>query len=1032
MKKIKDTCTLRKGATEIKASHQIESLSDLHNPAFDPFEFLRKTHFTEGMQKLLSEGFACFAGKSRTCVFHLQQAMGGGKTHLMLGFASLARDKKLRESFCSEIGNFNDFDEVLCADFNGRNEPEHFFWGEIALQLGRAEQFSKYWKNGPLAPDEDAWIKLLTGDQPILILFDELPPYFESLSNQKSGTGTQASVAQRAFSNLLTASAKCRKVCIVVSDLTANYKTGTEHISKALDALGDAIDEVNKYQTSITPVDLTEGEIYEILRKRLFHTLPNHVEIEKVASEYASALREAVRAKLLPKGAESIATEIAKSYPFHPSLKHLIALFKENREFRQTRGLMEFISYLLKSVWEGQEEQIYLIGAQHFDLSISDVRYDLQHISGMADVIAKDLWDTGQNAHAQILNRKIDSTTASQVGNILLIASLSTAINARKGVTREELMEYLITPGRVLGAFAQSLEALEKSAWYLHRNSAGKIYFDRQENLTKRLEDYAQKAPEAMINELIKSTLKEIYQPHRKIAYSKILALPTMEEILNEARLGRTLVIYDPQSNAREGAIDKFFEETTLKNRLLFLTSAKSFLISVGNKAKFYYATLKAEKDLREGDPLHLELETKRGEAHKDFLSALNSALNRLGIPRRRENRDFIDWVSLPHYSQPQHKNGESIIEEKLIAKPTKLFLDVESNFGALRSKAEEFLFHKGTHIMPKNELSRNMDEQCAMYWLPPKGLDDLIRIACEKDLWSVLGSSIAKEPPKRRTSVQISPSDGDRDDEGYMQLDVQPINVGESYEILYAENSSLRDQSPRLQGRNLKTRAVSVEFQARDLSGRYQTGDVEIWEHPPKIRFEYVTSGGGPRRIKILVVPDSEVRYTLDMTEPRNGHLYTAPIEVGKEAGQLRVYAKCHGQVRKEAEKFGSSKGGVGGIILTEPALLSSSNGIKDISSYAKILKVLDLMGQRGATLGEITLVLGQNIHMVHLSVKGQEVTGEKIKKCLCLFQDIFAGLEEKMSLRFKIARFKLGADANEFIRLGEINTEPGELKNA
>jgi hypothetical protein len=35
-----------------------------------------------------------------------------------------------------------------------------------------------------------------------------------------------------------------------------------------------------------------------------------------------------------------IADEIAASYPFHPSFKHILALFKENERFRQTRGLM--------------------------------------------------------------------------------------------------------------------------------------------------------------------------------------------------------------------------------------------------------------------------------------------------------------------------------------------------------------------------------------------------------------------------------------------------------------------------------------------------------------------------------------------------------------------------------------------------------------------------------------------------------------------------------------------------------------------
>ena len=50
-----------------------------------------------------------------------------------------------------------------------------------------------------------------------------------------------------------------------------------------------------------------------------------------------------------------------------------------------------------------QANDVFLIGPQHFDLSIPEVRDKLTEISGMRDVIAKDLWDAQQSAHAQVL-----------------------------------------------------------------------------------------------------------------------------------------------------------------------------------------------------------------------------------------------------------------------------------------------------------------------------------------------------------------------------------------------------------------------------------------------------------------------------------------------------------------------------------------------------------------------------------------------------------------------------------------------------
>jgi hypothetical protein len=42
--------------------------------------------------------------------------------------------------------------------------------------------------------------------------------------------------------------------------------------------------------------------------------------------------------------------EVEASPAIYPQMKDLFALFKENKEFQQTRGLMELASRLLKSV----------------------------------------------------------------------------------------------------------------------------------------------------------------------------------------------------------------------------------------------------------------------------------------------------------------------------------------------------------------------------------------------------------------------------------------------------------------------------------------------------------------------------------------------------------------------------------------------------------------------------------------------------------------------------------------------------------
>jgi predicted AAA+ superfamily ATPase len=60
-------------------------------PKGDGTVFFDKTHITQGMQDLISEGIARLAGASSPAVFHLKQAMGGGKTHLLVGPPAVRR-----------------------------------------------------------------------------------------------------------------------------------------------------------------------------------------------------------------------------------------------------------------------------------------------------------------------------------------------------------------------------------------------------------------------------------------------------------------------------------------------------------------------------------------------------------------------------------------------------------------------------------------------------------------------------------------------------------------------------------------------------------------------------------------------------------------------------------------------------------------------------------------------------------------------------------------------------------------------------
>lgn len=104
---IRQACRFNPAIQDYRMSQGIENLADLINDAGDGREFFARNFVTHGTEQLSREGLLRLSGKSDQAVFELTQAMGGGKTHLMIALGLLARHPHLRP-------------EILPADLNGR------------------------------------------------------------------------------------------------------------------------------------------------------------------------------------------------------------------------------------------------------------------------------------------------------------------------------------------------------------------------------------------------------------------------------------------------------------------------------------------------------------------------------------------------------------------------------------------------------------------------------------------------------------------------------------------------------------------------------------------------------------------------------------------------------------------------------------------------------------------------------------------------------------------------------------------------
>ena len=218
------------------------------------------------MKTLLTEGFRRLEGKSDQGVFKLTQAMGGGKTHNLLALGLLAKypghRSEVMDSFYSpgaELG------PTRVVAFTGRESDAPLgIWGAIAEQLGKKDQFADYY--APLAaPGQSAWINLLKGD-PLVIMLDELQPYFVNAASKSIGNSDLAVVTTTALSNLLVAVGRdeLRNVCLVISDLRAAYDSGSAQVASALT---DLENETGRGAMPLEPVRMNTDEFYHISAK---------------------------------------------------------------------------------------------------------------------------------------------------------------------------------------------------------------------------------------------------------------------------------------------------------------------------------------------------------------------------------------------------------------------------------------------------------------------------------------------------------------------------------------------------------------------------------------------------------------------------------------------------------------------------------------------------------------------------------------------------------------------------------------------
>lgn len=1017
-------------------SQGIENLADLIEDEGDGREFFSRNYITHGMDQLFREGMLRLSGKSDQAVFELTQAMGGGKTHMMVALGLLARHPHLRpDVLAPELNARVDFEDARIAAFSGRNNPDNYIWGAISTQLGQEEAIKPYWVNGPRAVDQAKW-KEIIGDHPTLILLDELPPYLDNASTQVFGSGTLANRVVYSLGALMSAALELPHCCIVVANLSGSYKAQTK-------ALGDAISnlrqETRRQAMTITPVQLAGNEIYEILKKRLVDELPDERVIAEIAEEYASQVKKAENGGyIIAASLEHIAEQVRETYPFHPSFKHLVALFKENEGFRQTRGLMQFTARLLKSVAQREDDDVFLIGTQHLDLNDDQVKDEIERIGPkLVPAITRDIAD-GDNAIAESIDNERGSDSARQVMTLLLASSLSRAVGGRIGLTESEIIEYLAAPNRKADEFLEAIQRLREKAWYLHREEQ-RLFVKETENLSRQIERNAKEVPQPKIDQALINRLEGILQIERRKAYQEVQVLPKLDEL----RLGgpRVLIVIKPDGRVPPSELKNFFDYQQEKNNFLVLTGQDSHLAdAVEDRLRELYAIEQIHRRLKPGDTLHEEARDRLEEADDRFSKALSAAYNRIYFPSvdSIDGREFLAPLTIDNGLKlgKDEQSSEAQIEA-LLSSPRanyKLAMDMQDDLPQYFAMAEAYLWPSGkeNRRTPWRDVASRAKSNPEWPWMPGNaGMDTLKTEALRQGRWR-LGKDgyVEKGPfPKEKSTVNVHLV-GTHPETGETILGLTPRHAGESPVVYYATRPEKIESSSQVDDlKNFTTSEGTLYFLVKDTTGQYESGPPVRWLAELKIRHQ-VDPAADKRKVTLQCIPKAELFYTLDGSSPKDGKPYdVGGFEIGRQAARLLVYAQA-GEANKTANfRIPASGDRTVQIIDAKPARLQSRRTFLDTTD--RVYGVINRFRDRPNTRFKgVRIEIGEGENTVTVRFQEREVTAAMIEGVVSGLRDVLK--EDQAPVAIVISdsiQFESGFDAKEFAKLAGIELRPGDV---
>ena len=532
-------------------------------------KFFSRTFITEGMRLLLVSVAQRLAGQGGDPVIQLQTAFGGGKTHTMLTVFHLANRKVNTDKLAGippilDEAGITELPQANIAVLDGiklsPSQPlEHdgltinTLWGELAWQLLGKVGYDKVAQADMdgTSPGKEVLVDLLREASPCVVLIDELVAFvrqFEPGKQYKAGTFD----SNISFIQALTESMKLVPDAILLASLPeSDLEIGGNMGQRALNSL-------EKYFARVESVwkPVAAEEAFEIVRRRLFDTVGDSSELDKVCKCFADFYREHCDKFPSVTQTSHYQDRLHQSYPIHPEIfDRLYEDWSTLEKFQRTRGVLQYMAIVIHRLWNSDNRDA-LIMPGSIPLNDSNVRNKSIHYlpQGWEPVIEKEI--DGPRSEPFDIDGKDTRFGGVQAARraartIFLGSAPSTGVQMIRGINAKHILLGTLQPGQTVGVFEDVLRRLRDRLHYLY-SEQDRFWFDTKPNLRREMESRKQNiSDQDEVQPLLKTRVSRVFG--RNHSFAGIHVFTPSIDVPDEWGNGPRLVVLPPKSSYSRG-----------------------------------------------------------------------------------------------------------------------------------------------------------------------------------------------------------------------------------------------------------------------------------------------------------------------------------------------------------------------------------------------------------------------------------------------------------------------------------------------